>query len=246
MAKTASNWEQGWFYSIPRRFFRFPTWAYSLYVGVGFILAGALHYQVWITSGKVENLFSGLGWPQARLSPIAALLLYGALAAAVAIAVNFLLVLLRRRGGPVELVFWGTALSIVASWMPWLFASSIANTLFLFMYGMIVMSGFGLMQSVLCDRDSVSGAAPLDSWRVFASATKACAAVLALVLGTVATSVLLPWRNTDVEGGQLMRYALLSAWMVAGMVGFILMPLFLRALEKPPVADIGLEPPGPL
>ena len=71
-----------------------------------------------------------------------------------------------------------------------------------------------------------------DPWKMFVNATKACAAVIAVLLGAIATSVLLPWRNTGAEGPELLRYSLLCAYMIMGMLAFVLMPLLARSLDQ--------------
>lgn len=234
-----------WFQSIPRRFFRFPTWVYSVYWGMGYAVAGILHYVVWIENKTVQTIFTNLGITSERPTALAALTLFGVAAVVAGVVLHVLLRRLGRGCSASELVFWGTAVSVGAAWLPWLFASSIVTTLFLFLFGMTAVAGFALSRIVLLRRRD-QGDLRHDHWRMFANATKACAAVVAVVLGAVATSALLPWRNTRVEGPELFRYALLAAWMIAGMLAFVLMPLFVKALETAPLEDVELEPPGPI
>jgi hypothetical protein len=238
--------ENGWFEVIPRRFFRYPTWSFSAYVGLGYVFAAVLHHVIWSQGQQVETVFTNFGLGLARPTPLVALWLFVITGVVVTATLHALLRRLTVGGGAVELVFWGTAVSVGASWLPWLFASSVVTTLFLFLYGMIGVTGFALTRRVLREREPRARAARFDPWKMFANATKACAAVVAVVLGAIATSILLPWRDTEVERPELFRYAILAAWMIAGMLAFILMPLFVKALETPPSEDVELEPPGPV
>jgi hypothetical protein len=110
---------------------------------------------------------------------------------------------------------------------------------------MISLAGFGLASRLL-SYDGVENRVQDDSWKMFVNATKACAAVIALLLGAIATSVLLPWRNSIVEEFELLRYAFLCAYVGFGMLVFIIMPLLAKSLDEKPIDDVKLDPPGPL
>lgn len=231
-----------WFSRIPRNFFSFPLIIYSLYVGFGFLLSGLLHYKIWISSPQVETILKSIWQP----SPEFALLFY-CISAIIAILLYHLLFRkVRREAGILELIFWGTFLSLIFAWLPWIFASSIVSTVFLFLFGLISLAGFGLSFRLLAIDRKENTSNPPDSWKMLLNATKTCAAVLAILLGAIATSVLLPWRNTQVEGFELLRYALLCAYLVIGMLIFIIMPLLSRSLIHAPTEKVELEPPGPI
>jgi hypothetical protein len=156
--------------------------------------------------------------------------------------------LLRRlkQGEPsIELVFWGTTLSLIGAWVPWLVASSVVNTMFLFLFGMTATVGFGLSQRLMA-RKGRRASRLGDPWKAFVHALKASVAMLALLAGALATAALLPWRQTDVEGPELFRYSVLSAYLLVGIIGFVLMPLLVAALEGRPTESVDLEPPGVL
>lgn len=223
-----------WFHTIPHRFFKYPAWMFSSYVGIGYLLVGIMHYRIWTGNGRVENIFSNLGWNGPQVSPAIALFLFvvTAIMTAAALQILFEHVGPNKDGGAAELVFWGTGVSVGGAWAPWLFASSVTGTLFLSMYGMIAVVGFAVVHYVLSYADSSVRLSPFSPWIVFTSAVRVCVTIVAIVLGAVATSVLLPWRHTRVEGGELVRYALLSAWMVTGMLVFVLIPLFVTAIKR--------------
>jgi len=231
-----------WFNRIPRGFFRFPIVIYSIYVGFGFFLSGILHFQIWNKSNQVETIFSNFNININKPTPIFALSLFIITGLISTIVFQLLFRKIRREAGILELIFWGTFISLIFSWIPWFYASSIVSTIFLFLFCMISLAGFGLSHRLLYYMNYKKKAP--DSWKMFVNATKACAAVLAILLGAITTSVLLPWRNTHREGFELLRYALLCAYVVFGMLGFIIMPLLVRSLENEPVDDVDLEPPG--
>ena len=207
-------------------------------------MAGILHFRIWMQSDQVETIFTNFNINIKRPTPIFALFLF-IVTGFISIFFFFLLFRkIRREAGILELVFWGTFISLVFSWIPWLYASSIVNTIFLFLFGIISLTGFGLIHRLHYQK-SDKRASP-DSWKMFVNATKACAAVIAVLLGAIATSVLLPWRNNIVEEFELMRYAFLSAYVVIGMLVFVIMPLLARSLENDPIDDVEFDPPGPL
>ena len=234
-----------WFRRIPRHFFTFPLWGYALYVGLGYWLAAALHFRVWRESQQVETIFTKLGIDVVRPTPAAALVLFLMTGVLATVVFYLLLLKIRRDAGILELVFWGTIASLTLAWIPWLYASSVVSTVFLFLFGMIGLTGFGLAHRRLIHRNEEVERRP-DPWKMFVNATKACAAVLAILLGAIATSVLLPWRNSEVEEFELMRYAFLCAYVVVGMIMLILMPLLTKSLEEDPIEHVDLEPPGPI
>ncbi len=233
-----------WFEQIPRRFFSYPMWNYSAYVGLGYIIVGFLHYRIWIQSGQVETIFSVLQLDIVRPSPEVALLIYIILAIGITILVHGLLRRLNQIGAGAELVFWGITVSAVAAWFPWLFASSVTNTVFLFLFGVAAFSGYAIARHILRDVQDQAGSPVFDPWKTLVHATKACTALIAVLLGAIATIVILPWRGSDVEGPELFRYTLLSAYFIAGLLGFILMPLFVKALEIGPFKPTEIEPPS--
>lgn len=241
-----SHVRNGWFERIPRRFFAFAEWHFAVYVGFGYLLVGVLHYRIWLRSGSVETLLSNLEFSFPRPSARTALLLFALCGAVVCWLALRLLRRLRRMTPSIELVFWGTTLSMVAAWVPWLFASSVVNTMFLFLFGMAAIIGFGLTQRMIARDAQPTAADAVDPWKAFVHALKASVAVLALLAGALATAVLLPWRQTEVEGPELFRYSVLSAYLVVGLIGFVLMPLLTRALEVGPSESVDLEPPSVL
>ena len=205
-----------------------------------------MHYRVWMSSVQIETISSNLWKTLGGPSPGLALLLYlftGIIATAI---FHILFRKVRNEAGILELIFWGTHLSIIFAWVPWLFASSIVSTVFLFLYGMIGLTGFGLTHRLLAFNGETKSDNQPDTWKMFVNVTKACAAVLAILLGAIATGVLLPWRNTSVEEFELLRYALLCAYVVIGMLIFLIMPLLGRSLIYGPIEDVELEPPGPI
>ena len=240
--KTCSS---SWFRQVPRRFFNFPLWGYSLYIGAGFGLAGGLHFRIWKQSMQVETIFTNFNIDVTRPTPTLALVLFIITGISAAIVFYLLFHRIRREAGILELVFWGTITSIVFAWIPWLYASSVVCTVFLFLYGMISLAGFGLAYRLRKYRNTGNTNRP-DSWKMLVNAIKACAAVIAILLGAIATSVLVPWRNSIVEGFELLRYAFLCAHIVIGMILFILMPLLATCLENEPTDNVELEPPGPV
>jgi len=124
-----------------------------------------------------------------------------------------------------------------------MFASSVVNTVFLFLFGMTAIVGFGLTQRMIA-RGGQRAARGVDPWKAFVHSLKASVALLALLVGALATATLLPWRQTDLEGPEFFRYAVLSAYLVVGLIGFVLMPLLVAALEGQPTESVDLEPPG--
>lgn len=242
-AKTPDPVSLTWFQSVPRRFFRYPTAGFSAYVGIGFMVAGFLHYRIWMQSAQVETVFTNLGFRVPPPRPQIALMLFVALGLSTILVFHALFRRVAREGGALELVFWGTVLSATLAWVPWLFASSVVTTLFLFLFGMNAVVGFAMRKRLGLDQDGGHGEVPFDPWKMFVNATKTSAAVIALLLGAIATGVLLPWRNTQVEDPGLFRYAILCAYVVAGMLLFILMPLLARTLEKAPSEEVELEVP---
>ncbi|MCC6962908.1 MAG: hypothetical protein IT585_06620 [candidate division Zixibacteria bacterium] len=193
----------------------------------------------------MKTLFSYLQSDSSKPSPALALLLFAAVGLLATVVFVFLLRRIRRERGNLELAFWGTATSFILAWLPWLFASSVVNTVFLFLFGMVSIVGFGLRRRLSSRWTRERGARP-DFWKMFVNAIKACAAVIAVLLGAIATSVLLPWRNTEVEEFELLRYAFLCAYVITGMIVFVLLPLLARSLENDPSEEVELEVPGPL
>lgn len=233
-----------WFTKIPRSFFHFPILVYSLYIGLGFILTGILHLRIWNEVNQVQTVFSNFNINVRRPTPLFAFSLFVITGLISIFAFHFLFRKIRRDAGTLELIFWGTLLSLVLSWIPWLYASSITSTVFLFLFSMISVAGFGLSYRLSRYKDSKKKHP--DWWKMLVNATKICATVLAILLGAIATSVLLPWRNTRAEGFEILRYALLCGHIVLGMLGFIIMPLLVRSLEKEPIEEVELDFPGPL
>lgn len=232
-----------WFSRIPRGFLKFSSWTYSAYIGIGFVITGFLHFRIWINSLQVENLFTNLSYDIARLKPLTALGFFIITGAVASILFLLLFKKIRDHGLVLELVFWGTLLSLIFSWIPWFFASSIANTVFLFLFCMVSLSGVGIQIKI---DNSNKLKKEIDYWKMFVNVTKAIAALLAILLGAIASSILLPWRNSTAEGVELFRYAILCAYGVTGMVIYIVMPLLIKCLENPPVEDVNLDLPGPI
>ncbi len=216
-----------WFNRIPLGFFKFPLFVYSVYVGLGITLAGILHFQIWNES-QVQTLFTNFKITEQRPTPVFALILFISTGFISAVLFQLLLRRIRREGGALELIFWGTILSFIFSWIPWFYASSIVNTIFIFLFGMIAVTGYGLSNHILFYTKSENKLP--DFWKMFVNATKASVAVLAILLGAIATSVLFPWRDTIAEGYELLRYAILCAYVVIGIISFIIMPLLVRVL----------------
>ena len=245
VTKTQTNPSRtSWFSRIPRHFFNFPLLVYSSYVGIGFAITGLLHYRVWMNSSQVETLFTALWKDIDRPTPEFALMLYFLTAFVVTVLFHLLIHKVRKDAGIVELVFWGTSLGLFFSWVPWLYASSIVSTVFLFLFNIISLAGFGLTFKLLSnEKEKEQGIQP-DVWKMLVNATKICAAIFAILLGAIATTVLMPWRNTHVEEFELLRYAFLCAYLALGMLSFIIMPLFSRSLVQGPTDDVELDPPG--
>lgn len=235
-----------WFERIPRRFFTFSEGHYAIYHGIGYLLVGILHYRIWLRSATVQTLMSNLEFNVPRPSAGTAFLLYAAWGAVVYWLTLKLLRRLRGMQPSVELVFWGTALSVVGACVPWLFASSVVNTMFLFLFGMAGIIGFGLAQRFPALQAQPSRGAVVDPWKAFVHALKAAVAILALLAGALATGILLPWRRSEVEGPELFRYSVLFAYLVFGLIAFVLMPLLVRAMEGAPSEPVDIEPPSVL
>ena len=235
-----------WFHEIPRRFFRYPTWVFSSYVGLGYAVAGALHFRIWRASEQVETVFTNFGLAFLPITPIESWLLFIATGLTLALVYHRFLLRVQREGGDLELVFWGTALSGAGAWIPWLFTASLSNTVFLFFFGMIGLGGFSVSGRLMEGHGFMPSRKRADPWKMFANATKAFAAVIAVLLGAIATSVMLPWRNTRVEYPEFFRYGFLCGYLVVGMITFVIMPLFTRALGHGPFEESSLEPPGPI
>jgi len=67
---------RGWFESVPRRFFEFSEEHFAVYVGLGYLLVGVLHFRIWLHSDGVQTLLSNLDFILARPTPRTALFLY--------------------------------------------------------------------------------------------------------------------------------------------------------------------------
>lgn len=238
--------KNAWFYNIPRNFFRPDSWAFSIYIGAGYLVAGILHYRIWIQSKQVENIFTKIELYELQPSPFIALILFCITSILVTIIYKLFFQKVKREGGNVELVFWGTIISLILSLFPWLYASSFVTTLFLFLFCIIAIVGNGLSKRLSVCIKSIQNPGSPDYWKMFVNAIKACAAIVAVLLGAIATTILLPWRDTVVEGAELGRYAYLCGYIIFGMVIFILMPLLVHSLDQAPTDDVDLSPPGPL
>jgi hypothetical protein len=230
-----------WFQRIPRRFFRFGPWHFAVYVAIGYLITGFLHYRIWVRGASVQTVLSNLGFTVPPTTPQVAMALFAIWSALV--GTLFLLLLRKLRSAPVgiELVFWGSLLSVGGALVPWLFASSVTNTVFLFLFGMCAVVAFGIQERL---RERSRRVVVIDAWKALVHAIKGSVAILALLLGGVATTVLLPWRNTPVEAPELFRYAALSAFLCLGLLSFLLMPLLTLVLETSPTEPVELEPPG--
>lgn len=235
-----------WFGRVPRRFFRYHIMTFAIYIGLGYLLVGILHSRIWMQSKQVETIFTNLNLNFGQSTPKLSLILF-CLTGIIAIVIFYLLFRkVKKEGGNLELVFWGTCTSFILAWIPWLYASSVVNTVFLFLFAMMSVIGLGIaMRLNQYEQISMTGSQP-DAWKMFVNSVKACAAIIAILLGAIATNVLLPWRDTSKEGPELLRYAFLCAYMIIGMLAFILMPLLARSLEKGPTENVDLEAPGPL
>lgn len=230
-----------WFQRIPRQFFSFGPWHFASYVALGYLATGFLHYRIWVRGAVVQTVLSNLGFTVSQPSPQAAMALFSIWSVVVGTLFLLLLRKLREARIGIELVFWGSLLSVGGALVPWLFASSITNTVFLFLFGMCTVVAFGIQLRV---GERSRRRALVDPWKALVHAIKGSVAVLALLLGGVATTVLLPWRNTAVEAPELFRYAALSAYLSLGLLSFLLMPLLAQVLETSPTESVELEPPG--
>lgn len=248
MTKKAENKQSksSWFKKIPRQFFRFPIWIFSIYVGIGYLIAGILHLQIWLNGNQVETVFTNFGLHVNRPTPKFAMMLFTLTSIIVVWLYYRLLRRVELEAGNVELAFWGTTISFLLSWTPWLYASSFVTTMFVFLNGMNAIIGFGMKQMLSIDERAFKKHTKFDPWKMFVNATKSCVAILAILLGAVATGALFPWRVSKVEGAELFRYIFLCAYVVVGMLFFILLPLLARCLEQGATDEVSLELPGPI